>query len=122
MGVGIMAMGTFIALLPERAFAFAAQTVPGGAATTTLLVLLLDRRPRRDAARAAHRDRADGRRSRRSPRLEKSLQSEIVCMCGTCGRQRISECTCAIAEQMRVELAGLVAKGMTHDQVDRVST
>src|SRR5262249_16815558 len=41
MGVGIMAMGTFIALLPERAFAFAVQAVPSGAATTTMLVLLL---------------------------------------------------------------------------------
>jgi cytochrome c-type biogenesis protein CcmF len=41
LGVGVMAVGTFIALLPARAFAFAAQPVPEGAATTTLVLLLL---------------------------------------------------------------------------------
>jgi cytochrome c-type biogenesis protein CcmF len=116
MGVGIMAIGTFIALLPERAFAFAAQTVPSGAATTTLLVLLLVG----GAAATLRAQHVDTGRpvvvAGRSP-LEKSLQSEIVCMCGTCGRQRIAECTCAVAEEMRVELSGLLAKGMTHDQV-----
>jgi len=48
---------------------------------------------------------------------EKDLQHQIVCMCGTCGRQRISECTCAKAEEMRMELSSLVAKGMTNDQI-----
>ncbi len=41
MGVGIMVVGTFIALLPERAFAFAVRSVPEGAATTSLILLLL---------------------------------------------------------------------------------
>jgi cytochrome c-type biogenesis protein CcmH/NrfF len=49
--------------------------------------------------------------------VEKQAQGRIVCMCGTCGRQRISDCTCATAEGMRVELAGLVAKGMTNDEI-----
>jgi cytochrome c-type biogenesis protein CcmF len=116
MGVGIMAMGTFIALLPERAFAFASQAVPSGAATTTLLILMLVGSAG-VALRAQHVE--TGQTVVAVPRSpeEKDLQSQIVCMCGTCGRQRISECTCAIAEQMRVELASLVAKGMTHDQV-----
>ena len=54
-----------------------------------------------------------------SPRtpLEKTLQSQIVCMCGTCGRQRIAECTCSTAEAMRQELAKLTAQGLTHDQI-----
>ena len=38
-------------------------------------------------------------------------------MCGTCGRQRIGECTCPKASEMREEVAGLLAKGLTHDQV-----
>ena len=49
--------------------------------------------------------------------VERALQTEIVCMCGTCGRKRIGECTCSKAAEMREELAGLVAKGLTHDQI-----
>jgi cytochrome c-type biogenesis protein CcmF len=115
LGVGIMAIGTFIALLPERAFAFAAAAVPSGAATTPLLILLLVGASG-VALRAQHVETGRTVVSPRSPQ-EKALQAEIVCMCGTCGRQRISECTCGVAEAMRVELAGLVAKGMTRDEV-----
>ncbi len=38
-------------------------------------------------------------------------------MCGTCGRQRIAECTCGKAEEMRVELGGLMKQGYTREQV-----
>jgi len=116
LGVGIMAMGTFIALLPERAFAFATQPVPSGAATTTLLVLLLVS-GLSAGLRAQHVE--TGQTVVVVPRSsqEKDLQHQIVCMCGTCGRQRISECTCAKAEEMRMELSSLVAKGMTNDQI-----
>jgi cytochrome c-type biogenesis protein CcmF len=38
-GFGVLALGTFIALLPERALAFAPVQVPGGAATTLPLLL-----------------------------------------------------------------------------------
>ena len=49
--------------------------------------------------------------------LERDLQHEIICMCRTCGRERLAECQCGIAAEMRQELAGLVARGMTRDQV-----
>ena len=39
-GFAVMAIGTGIALLPERAFAFAAAKVPEGAVTTSLVLLL----------------------------------------------------------------------------------
>ena len=45
LGFGIMALGTGIALLPERAFAFAAAKLPAGAATIPLILLLLLPRP-----------------------------------------------------------------------------
>jgi cytochrome c-type biogenesis protein CcmH/NrfF len=48
------------------------------------------------------------------------MQGKIVCMCGTCGRQRISECTCSTADAMREELASLTKKGLTNDQVIEV--
>ena len=41
LGFGVLAFGTGIALLPERAFAFAGARVPDGAVTTTLMLLLL---------------------------------------------------------------------------------
>ena len=115
-GVGIMLIGTFIALLPERAFAFATSRVPEGAATTTMILLLI-------AAGFSTTVRAQHVASPQNvpvvPRtpVERQLQSHIVCMCGTCGRQRLSECTCSTAAEMRLELAGLAAKGMTADDI-----
>ena len=116
MGVGIMLIGTVIALLPERAFAFATSKVPAGAAPTTLVLLLL-LSAMATGVRAQHV--ASPQNVPVVPRtpLERELQSQIVCMCGTCGRQRISECTCSTAAEMRAELASLTAKGMTHDDI-----
>ncbi|MGE5245425.1 MAG: cytochrome c-type biogenesis CcmF C-terminal domain-containing protein [Betaproteobacteria bacterium] len=115
-GFGVLAIGTGIALLPERAYAFAAARLPSSAATTTvtmLLMLLL-------AAPSVFAQHVESPQNvpvvPRSP-LEKQMQQEIICMCGTCGRQRLNECTCGTAAQMRVELAGLVSSGMTHDQI-----
>jgi cytochrome c-type biogenesis protein CcmF len=45
------------------------------------------------------------------------MQKEIICMCGTCGRKRLAECTCGMAAQMRGELAGLLEQGKTREQV-----
>ena len=61
-GFGILAIGTLIALLPERALAVASVKVPAGTAsgttTTTLLLVAAAGRPRsRTRARAAHRGR-----------------------------------------------------------------
>jgi cytochrome c-type biogenesis protein CcmF len=115
-GVGIMMIGTFIAWLPERAIAFATSRVPEQAVTTTLLVLLLA------AAGAPHlhaQHIEDGNTVvivAKSP-LEKALRESLVCMCGTCGRQRIAECTCPTAEGMRRELATLVEVGKTREEI-----
>jgi cytochrome c-type biogenesis protein CcmH/NrfF len=49
--------------------------------------------------------------------LEKDMQSEIICMCGTCGRKRIGECTCSLAAEMREEVARMVADGRTREQI-----
>jgi len=115
-GFAILALGTIIALLPERAFASATSTVPSSAATTSLLVvvgLVLAS----GHVHAQHVETPGLVLRAPSSVLERELQSEIICMCGTCGRKRIGECTCGLAAQMREELAGLVAKGMNRDQV-----
>jgi cytochrome c-type biogenesis protein CcmF len=113
-GFAVMALGTGLALLPESAFAFAAAKVPAGAATTSLLLLLaLWPAP----VRAQHVENPQAVIIPPQSPLEKALQSEIICMCGTCGRKRIGECTCSDAAEMRGEVAKLVAEGKTREQV-----
>jgi cytochrome c-type biogenesis protein CcmF len=115
-GVSVMLIGTFIALMPERTFAFATSRVPAGAVTTSLLVLVF-------LSGGVAELRADHVTSAqtvvippKSP-LEKDLQTAIICMCGTCGRKRVGECTCDTAVRMQEEIAKAVAAGKTRDEV-----
>jgi cytochrome c-type biogenesis protein CcmH/NrfF len=52
----------------------------------------------------------------RSP-LEKAMQRKLICMCRTCGRESLAECTCSKAVEMRAELAKLVADGKSEQQI-----
>jgi cytochrome c-type biogenesis protein CcmF len=119
LGIGVVMIGTFVALLPERTFAFAATRVPERAVTTSLALLLavstgavgLHAQHGGDSSPAATTIVT------KSP-LEKQLNSEIVCMCGGCGRKRLGEClACDTAANMRAEVAALVGEGKTHDEV-----
>jgi cytochrome c-type biogenesis protein CcmH/NrfF len=112
-GFGVMAIGTGLALMPERAFAFAASRVPAGAAVAPLILLLL--LPRVGHAQHVENPQASLIVPRSS--LERELQREIICMCGTCGRKRIGECTCSMAAEMRQEVARLVAEGRSREQI-----
>jgi cytochrome c-type biogenesis protein CcmH/NrfF len=49
--------------------------------------------------------------------LERELGRELICMCGTCGRQLAGECQCGYAARMRAEIAKLVAEGKDKDEV-----
>jgi cytochrome c-type biogenesis protein CcmF len=113
-GFAVMAFGTGLALLPESAFAFAAAKIPAGAATTSVLLLFLLLPA---SVRAQHVENPQTVIIPPKSQLEKDLQSEIICMCGTCGRKRIGECTCSDAAQMREEVARLVAEGKTREQI-----
>ncbi len=116
LGVGVMFVGSLIALLPERALAFATSRVPEGAVTTSLVLLFL---VTAGAAglRAQHVVTSETVNViPRSP-LERRLQDEIVCMCGTCGRKRVGECICAKAGEMREEIARLTAEGKSYDEI-----
>jgi len=113
-GFAVMAIGTGLALMPESAFAFAAAKIPAGAATTTLLLLfVLIPLP----VRAQHVENPQAVIVVPKSQLEKDLQNEIICMCGTCGRKRIGECTCSDAAAMREDVARLVAEGKTREQI-----
>ena len=111
-GLAIMVIGSIVSMLPETMFAVAMAKLPAAATTTLLLILSMPAVPH-----AQHVDNPNMVLAvPRSP-LERELQSEIICMCGTCGRKRIGECTCGMAAQMRAELAGLMTKGMSREQV-----
>ena len=116
LGVGILLIGSIIAILPERAFAFATSRVPEGAVTTSLTVLLL----LGSAIGPLHAQHVEGASTvlltPRTP-IEKDLNDSIICMCGTCGRKRVGECTCGLAGQMRQEISQLVAAGKNRDEV-----
>ena len=70
-----------------------------------------------EAARAQHIENPQAVIIAPKSQLEKDMQSEIICMCGTCGRKRIGECTCSLAAEMREEVAKLVAEGKTREQI-----
>ena len=116
LGVGILAIGAFISLLPERTFAFATASVPQGAVTTSMVLLMVFGGAGAHL-HAQHVESAETVIVVPKSDIEKKLQYELICMCGTCGRKRIGECTCPDAAAMRAEVASLVAAGKTHDDI-----
>ncbi|HTU99025.1 MAG TPA: cytochrome c-type biogenesis CcmF C-terminal domain-containing protein, partial [Luteitalea sp.] len=86
-GFGILAIGTLIALLPERAFAVAAARVPAAttqaASTSTTAVLVLIGLLGGAAAPVHVHAQDTGTIVQRTP-LERELENEIKCTCG-CG-------------------------------------
>jgi cytochrome c-type biogenesis protein CcmF len=115
LGFGIMALGTGIALLPERAFAFAVSKLPADAAATTtalLLVLFLGATP------VSAQTGQDVSPAAVAP-LERQMQGELVCMCGGC-KSPLNDCPmlkCQTREQQKTMLHDLVEQGKTHDEV-----
>ncbi len=115
-GFAVMALGTGLALLPESAFAFATAKIPASAVTTSILLLLM-LLPAAPARAGQHVENPLAVPVVPRTQLEKDLQNEIICMCGTCGRKRIGECTCSLAAEMREEVARMVAQGKTREQI-----
>jgi cytochrome c-type biogenesis protein CcmF len=117
LGFAVMAMGTGIVLLPERTFAFAMAKMPADVATSAgmfLLILALAA-----PAVAQHTTTTTAESVTIAPRspLERQLFGEIICMCGTCGRKLLSECTCSQAGEMRTEITKLIGEGKSHDEI-----
>jgi cytochrome c-type biogenesis protein CcmH/NrfF len=114
LGFAVMAFGTGLSLLPERTFAFAMAKFPAEAVTAGMLLLML---ALPSTARAQHVAGVTNVPVMTRTPLEKELHEAIICMCGTCGRQSLSECTCSTAGDMRAEISGLVKQGKTKDEV-----
>lgn len=117
-GFGVLAVGTGIALLPETVFSFALARVPAAATTAGLLVTLgLQGLAPVAAAAQQHVESSEVVAVVPQNPLEKRLQRELVCLCGTCGKKNLAECTCGVAANLRAELAGQVAQGKTREEI-----
>ncbi len=120
LGFGIIAFGTGIALLPERAYSFAVakDSSLAGATATLLLILFLSSAPVFAQGQSnMHDPSAANAPVVATSELEKEMRREIVCLCGDCPKYPISECTCSEAARMRAELAQQVAAGKDRDQI-----
>jgi cytochrome c-type biogenesis protein CcmF len=113
-GFAVIAIGTGIALLPEAAFAFAVSRVPAGAVTSGLLVfaLLIPRH-----VHAQHVETGQAVNTAAQTPVEREVGRAVVCMCGTCGRKLVNECTCAMAAAMREEIATLSRQGKSKQDI-----
>jgi cytochrome c-type biogenesis protein CcmF len=135
LGFGVLAFGTGIALLPERAYSFATATVPAGAATTTIALLLIvtlggsivraqQQVPQRPLTEEelSSMPQVDPNHVERPPQnaLEEQMRHEIVCspreVCN-CGHRPLAECNCGQAAQMKDQLAEQIRLGKNRDQI-----
>jgi cytochrome c-type biogenesis protein CcmH/NrfF len=126
-GFGVLALGTGIALLPERAYAFAVAKLPIEVAASTVALLLMVVLCGGSTVFAQHGSgvpigSADDVRTSFYPRtdLERRLQHEIVCTCGACGHASIAECrkdACGESHRLRGELAAFIDQGKSHDEI-----
>jgi cytochrome c-type biogenesis protein CcmF len=110
-GFGILALGTFIALLPDTLFAFATISMPSNAATTSLLLLALVLAPALAVAQTT------GQLSDRTE-LESSLRNDIMCTCGC--RRSLANCgmyNCHGDIAQTAKLRGMIEQGMTRDEI-----
>jgi cytochrome c-type biogenesis protein CcmF len=109
LGFGVLAIGTGIALLPERAFALAGARVPDAAVTTTIALLLLLWPGIAGAQTIVQRSE-----------LRRQLESDIMCTCGGC-KAPMNNCPmgagCHGLKEQSDKLDRYLAQGMTREQV-----
>ncbi len=115
LGFGVLAFGTGLALLPERAFAFATARLPAEAAATTTLLLLLLLVPTAGRAQTAPEQGGAVQKSD----LRRQLEGDIMCSCGC--RAPLNNCPmgpgCHGLQELNPKLDEFLSQGMTRDQV-----
>jgi cytochrome c-type biogenesis protein CcmF len=115
LGFGILAMGTAIALLPERAVSFAAARLPAEAATASLLVLASLLAPA--VARAQHVENPRGARLQVFPKEVRDATKKLACWCGGCSKLPVGECSCGHCALVKSEVTEMMRGGQTEEQV-----
>jgi cytochrome c-type biogenesis protein CcmH/NrfF len=110
-GFGILALGTGIALLPERAFAFAAAKLPAGAVTTSLMLIMLLLPATGHAQSVSPVQRSEAKRQ---------LEGQLMCMCGGC-RAPMNNCPmapgCHGLREQEPKIDAMLAEGKSVDEV-----
>jgi cytochrome c-type biogenesis protein CcmF len=118
LGFGILAFGTGIALLPERAYSFATAKLPAEAAATTAFALLfLFVGAASVSAQMPHVANPSLAIAPSKNALEEQLRNEMGCICGGCAHEPLTSCTCGQAQEMRQQLRAQIDLGKTHDQI-----
>jgi cytochrome c-type biogenesis protein CcmF len=118
MGFGIVAVGTMIALLPEKTYSFAVAKLPAaaeGATTTAALVLALAVGATVPASAQGGEDVQPMQRSA----LQLRLEGEVMCTCGGC-RLSVANCgmmNCHGQESQRKKIVDHIASGKDHDTI-----
>ena len=129
MGFGVIAVGTGIALLPERAYSFAVAKLPADAVPTAVALLLAfllgggvasaqsTQKPL-TPQELAEMPPVDPNHIEQAPQtpLEEQMRHEIVCVCN-CGHRQLSECSCGLAAKMKDQLAEQIKAGKNRDQI-----
>ena len=117
-GFAVMAIGTGIALLPERTYAFALAKLPeaAGAAATTGAALLLMLWVLSAPLMAQH-EAGTGVLLPPKNALEREMRDEMACTCGSCEHEALSKCPCSQADQTRGELRTQVELGKTREEI-----
>jgi cytochrome c-type biogenesis protein CcmF len=116
-GFGVMALGTGIALLPERTFAFALAKLPAEVATTATLFFLLVFGLGQPVFAQQHQENPQGVISAPRNALESELRADMGCTCGTCAHEPLSKCTCGTADGMRKALRAQIDQGKNRDEI-----
>jgi cytochrome c-type biogenesis protein CcmF len=112
-GFGVMALGTGIALLPERAFGFAVAKLPADTVTTSLLLLLLVMSPILSYAQTETVQAVERSEVRRR------LESDVMCMCGC--HAPMGSCqmrpNCSHYDQQSAMTNELLGQGKSYDEI-----
>ncbi len=123
-GFMLLAFGTIIAYMPDRAYVLAGAAAKSdktkAATTATLVIFMLVGLGSVARAQAPAMAPMQGSlmHSARSPR-EQTLFSKYKCGCGTCTHS-LDQCEseCGSGEMRRVEIQGFVDRGLTDDQIN----
>ena len=116
LGFGIMAFGTGIALLPERAFSFALARLPAEAAATTaalVLALVLGTAP------VANAQGGEEIKPQQKSPLQQRLEGEVMCTCGGC-RLSVANCgmmNCHGRDGQQAKIVAHIESGKDHDEI-----
>ncbi len=112
LGFAIMAMGTGIAVMPDRAFAFAVTKVPAGAVTTSLILMLA-------LLPVSAWAQPQSSESPHSNALRKRIRSEVMCTCGC--RVAMNTCpmgpSCHGLQTLDPKIDGYIDKAMNREQI-----